>query len=111
MSKKLLPAWALALQPLDMEGAASVLGVSRRTLVEVLKKHQHFERRGLRKVFYPEHIEALREGMKQCLASKHSADTVSSMRSVPSPGNAYEKALALVTRSSRRSSELSTKRS
>ena len=50
---------AVRITPLDIAGAAKVLGVSRRTLVKLLKAHPHYERRGIRKVFYPEHIEAL----------------------------------------------------
>jgi hypothetical protein len=55
-----LPAWTAQLLPVDMDGAALLLGVSRRYLVDVIRKHQHFERRGVKKVFYPEHIAALK---------------------------------------------------
>ena len=51
-----LPAWAAQIAPVDMDGAAVALGISRRTLVDIIKRHPHFERRGARKVFYPEHI-------------------------------------------------------
>ena len=93
-----LPSWAVHMQPLDMAGAALVLGISRRTLVELLKTLPHFELRGTRKVFYPEHIEALREGIRRCQGSKQSDVTASSTPSAPLPGSAFERALALVTR-------------
>lgn len=59
-----LPSWAI--QPLDMDGAAIALGVCRRTLVEIIKKHPYYERRGKKKVFYPEDIKRIREGLKNC---------------------------------------------
>ena len=73
-----LPDWAARIQPLGMAGAAVVLGICRRTLIEVLKRYQHFEYRGNKKVFYPEHIEALRREMKKCLDSASSGVTESS---------------------------------
>jgi hypothetical protein len=42
-----------------MDGAAVLLGISRRFLIDAIKDHPHFERRGAKKVFYPEHIAAL----------------------------------------------------
>src|SRR5687768_15800816 len=94
-----------------MEGAAIILGISRRTLVDVIKRHPHFETRGARKIFYPEHIEALRKGIDRCQGSKQSDARAYSMQSAPSPGSAFERALALVTQSSRRNLGPSTKRS
>lgn len=55
-----LPAWAQNIVPVGMDEAAILLGISRRFLVDVIAKHQHYERRGVRKVFYPEHINRLR---------------------------------------------------
>lgn len=46
-----LPDWAKAMQPVSMDGCAIVLGISRRMLVDVIKKHPHYERRGAKKVF------------------------------------------------------------
>lgn len=60
-----LPAWAAEQVPIGMDDAATVLGVSRRYLVDVLRDHPHFERRGVKKVFYPEHISRLREALHQ----------------------------------------------
>lgn len=42
-----------------MDDAAVLLGVSRRFLVDTLKRHPHYERRGTKKVFYQEHIDRL----------------------------------------------------
>src|SRR5687768_15633381 len=108
MRGKSLPTWAANLQPLDMWGAAQVLGISKRSLVEVVKRHPHFERRGNRKVFYPEHVETLREVL-QCPALKQNAGKASSTLSGPLPVNAFEKALALATQKSRRNSVHNTK--
>src|SRR3546814_1870466 len=44
-----LPTWADNIVPVDMDGAAVLLGVSRRYLVDVLRHHPHFERRGVKK--------------------------------------------------------------
>jgi hypothetical protein len=57
---KPLPSWATDLTPVDMDGAAVLLGISRRFLVDVIGQHKHYEQRGNRKVFYPEHIARLR---------------------------------------------------
>ncbi len=51
-----LPAWAENMRPVDMEGAAALLGIARRTLVDVIRHNPHYEKRGVKKVFYPEHI-------------------------------------------------------
>lgn len=56
--------WAVA--PLDANGAAVALGISRRTLDDVLRDHREFEWRGRKRVFYPEHIEQLRRIMDEC---------------------------------------------
>lgn len=61
--------------PLDMHGAAQALGISRRTLHDVVKGHQNcFEWRGNKRVFYPEHIETLRREMHRC-GSKSRGET------------------------------------
>src|SRR5439155_8251794 len=92
-----------------MAGAAVVLGISRRTLVDILKTLPHFEPRGNRKVFYPEHIEALREGITRCLGSKQRGETASFTPLAPLQGSVFERALALVTLSSPRNSAPSTR--
>lgn len=60
MTRAALPIWAQNIVPVDMDGAAILLGVSRRFLVDVLREHRHYELRGTKKVFYPEHIEKLK---------------------------------------------------
>ena len=55
-----------AVEPLDMNGAARALGISRRTLSDWLPRAPFFEWRGRKRVFYPEHIEALRRGINKC---------------------------------------------
>ena len=37
-----LPTWAENMRPVDMDGAAALLGVSRRTFVDVIREHRHF---------------------------------------------------------------------
>lgn len=59
-----LPSWVV--QPLDIKGAAIALGISERTLFDALKLHPHYELRGRKKVFYPEHISQLRRDMNEC---------------------------------------------
>jgi hypothetical protein len=48
-----------------MDEAARALGVCRRTLADLLRDYRYFEPRGARKVFYPEHISALREAFQR----------------------------------------------
>jgi hypothetical protein len=80
MKRRGLPGWANAMLPVDMEGAATLLGISRRLLVDVIKNYPHYERRGVKKVFYPEHISALREDLK-CQGSSRSIGKEFSIRS------------------------------
>lgn len=108
-----LPQWAEAIVPLSMDGAAKVLGIGRRTLVDVIGAHPHYERRGTKKVFYPEHIAQLREAICQNGGRASGSGLKFSLPGSGTPlgalaGNAYEKALALATKgkptnSSRRS--------
>ena len=70
-------------KPLGMSGAAEVLGVSRRTLTDTIKRLPHYELRGSKKVFYPEHIAQLRQGMHECACkSNGSTDGRKSMAPV-----------------------------
>lgn len=93
-----LPSWTSGLVPVDMDGAAVLLGVSRRFLVDVIASHPHYERRGVRKVFYPEHIALLREALKCPTESGQNCDKASGTPLEPSTDNAFEKALALATK-------------
>jgi len=95
--KKALPEWAQRLVPVDMDGAATLLGVSRRSLQAIVRIYPHYELRGNRKVFYPEHIEALREALRERHRRiyRHSP----AARYIPLPVSseeAYRRALALV---------------
>ena len=62
LHKTPLPSWAI--EPIDMNGAAAVLGVSRRTFIAILARHPHYELRGRKKVFYPEHITLISRPLK-----------------------------------------------
>lgn len=62
--------------PVGMDDAARALGISKRTLVDVIRDWPHLcERRGRKRVFYPEHIDGLRKEMNRC-ASKSNGLTV-----------------------------------
>jgi hypothetical protein len=67
-----------------MDGAAVALGISRRSLVYAIKLHPHYELRGNRKVFYPEHIDRLRRDMHEC-ASKSDGLMAGLMHTGPVP--------------------------
>jgi hypothetical protein len=68
--------------PLTMDEAAERLGVSRRTLSAALRELPFFEARGRKKVFYPEHITQLRQGMHEC-AFKSNGSTAGHMPTAP----------------------------
>jgi hypothetical protein len=54
-----LPSWAIT--PIrGVAAAAPVVGVSTRKLYDIIKTHRFYERRGKSYLFYPEHIEELR---------------------------------------------------
>ncbi|MEP0147111.1 MAG: hypothetical protein ABJE77_19465 [Tateyamaria sp.] len=92
--------WATA--PLNMEGAATALGVSLRTMFDVVKAHPHYERRGRKKVFYPEHIEMLRKGLNEC-ASQSNGTMDGPMPTAPAlMGSESENLSKLVTLAERR---------
>src|SRR5690606_42022093 len=90
-------------------GAALILGISRRFLVDVIGKHKHYERRGNRKVFYPEHIAMLREALN-CQTSASSKETAFGTPLEPSTESAFERAYALATKSARKSNARSSRR-
>ena len=61
------PAAAWLVLPVGMEDAAAALGISKRTLVDVMRNWPHLcERRGRNRDFYPEHIDGLRKEMNRC---------------------------------------------
>nr|WP_278376697.1 hypothetical protein [Brucella anthropi] len=104
-----LPEWTKAMVPVGMDDAAMLLGVSRRFLMDKLKSHPFYERRGSKKVFYPEHIALLREALS-CQTLNSKTATASGMPLAQSPESAYEKALELATNKSRSKSGRNTKR-
>lgn len=72
MSEATRKTWLIA--PATMDEAAVALGVSRRTLTDWLRRvPDAYERRGVRKVFYPEHIDRLRREMNQCGSKSYGA--------------------------------------
>jgi hypothetical protein len=82
--------------PVDMNGAALLLGVSRRFLIDALKQHPHYERRGAKYVFYPEHIATLRAELSS-QGSTSLKEPVSGMPLTRSAESAYEAALELAS--------------
>lgn len=66
---------AFPAKPISMDEAAEHLGVSKTTLTKAIKRLPYYELRGRKKVFYPEHIAQLRQGMHECaLQSNGSTD-------------------------------------
>lgn len=111
-----LPKWAEAIVPVDMDGAAACLGISRRSLVDVIRTNKHYDRRGSRKVFYPEHIALLREAIKcqkGALGARgyglNAANGGSGTPLEVLPDSAFEKALALATKGARPNSKPTSK--
>ena len=92
--------WAVA--PLDRYGAAAALGISTRTLTDAVKRWPYYERRGRKQVFYPEHIDQLREAF-QCQTSGSTSATEYGKSLEPSPVTAFDKALAAVTKAKQKS--------
>ncbi|MBO9398778.1 hypothetical protein J7400_19060 [Shimia sp. R9_2] len=86
-SKNSPPHWADP--PLDIKQAAAALGIGRSTLDEALKRAEvapgiHYELRGNRKVFYREHILAMRKVLTEC-ACKSDGKTAGLMPTAPAP--------------------------
>lgn len=74
------PQWVT--KPIGMDAAAEALGISRRTLVDFVKKFPRYELRGQKKVFYPEHVSQLRREIHEC-ACKSNGATDGLMHTVP----------------------------
>lgn len=83
--KKPLPEWVV--EPCDIDQAARALGICKRTLVDFIGLHPHYEKHGNKKLFYPEHIEALR-------AARQPSNPISSTASKANSG-ALERALRM----------------
>lgn len=78
MTAQRLPSWAV--EPLDMNGAAVAIGVCRRTSIVIIAEHPHYELRGRKKVFYPEHITLIRDARAKSsvthAGTRHPATTI-----------------------------------
>lgn len=58
-----LPEWAQDMLPMGHKEAATILGVAPSHFYRLLKAHPHYEWRGNKRVFYPDHIRKLREAL------------------------------------------------
>lgn len=58
------------MSPLTLQQAAKELGICKRSLTTWLGQFPYYERRGIRKVFYRKHIDALREAIDRCSRSQ-----------------------------------------
>ena len=88
--------------PLTLDQAADELGICRRSLTTWLVKFPYYERRGIKKVFYLEHIDALREAINRCSRSAPIQIQASSKLQAPSGAKELEQARAHVTERRRR---------
>ena len=88
--------------PVTLSQAAKKLGICRRSLTAWLVEFPYYERRGVRKVFYPEHIDALREAIDRCSRSAPIQIQASSKLQAPSGAKELEQARAHVTERRRR---------
>lgn len=96
-----LPEWAARMEPVGMAQAARLLGISKRTLTKVLKQHPHYELRGTKKVFYPEHVQKLRR-VKWDSKSSWTPKRASSRSAAPSGATELERAQRRETERQRR---------
>ena len=80
--------------PLNMKAAADALGICKRSLTAYVKDFEYYERRGSRKLFYPEHIDALREAIHRCSESKPIMKPASGKSAAPSGAKELEQARA-----------------
>ncbi len=88
--------------PLTLAEAAEALGVCRRSLTTWLGEYPYYERRGVRKLFYPEHIDALREAIDKCSRSKPTLKPASGKLAAPSGASVLERARRRATEKRRR---------
>lgn len=96
--------------PLKMREAAVLLGVSYRTMIDVVKNLTptvHFDERGARRVFYPDQIERIR---RDGWASRSNGAALSRGPMEPCEANAYGKALELATQAKRKKPEPTLRR-
>ena len=79
-------------QPLTLEEAAEALGICKRSLTTWLGKFPYYERRGVKKVFYGEHILALRKAIHSCSESGPTLKPAFSKLAAPSGASVLERA-------------------
>ena len=88
--------------PLTMKGAADELGICKRSLTVYVQDFPYYERRGSRKVFYPEHLDALREAIDRCSRSQPILKPASGKLAAPSGAGVLERARRRATEKRRR---------
>ena len=88
--------------PLNMAGAADALGICKRSLTAYVQDFPYYERRGSRKVFYQEHIDALREAIHSCSRSGHILSREFNKLAAPSGASVLERARRRATEKRRR---------
>ncbi len=88
--------------PLKMAEAADALGICKRSLTTYVQDFEYYEQRGARKVFYPEHIMALREAIDKCSKSKPILQPASGKLAAPSGASVLERARRRATEKRRR---------
>ena len=88
--------------PLNMKAAAVALGICKRSLTAYVQDFEYYERRGSRKVFYQEHIDALREAIDRCSESKPIVKPASGKSAAPSGAGVLERARRHATEKRRR---------
>ena len=88
--------------PISFRAAATELGICVNTLRPFLKDFPYYERRGAKKVFYSEHIKALREAIDRCSRSQPILSPASSKLAAPSGARELELARAHATERRRR---------
>ena len=99
---KKLPNWALELEPIGMDEAAHVLGISRRKLTTVIAQHPYFEKNGRRKIFRHYHIRNLLEAISCQNGSQDGAKKRVGMSRSQSEAVDFGAALEFVTRAGKR---------
>ncbi len=88
--------------PLTLAEAADALGICKRSLTTWLGEYPYYERRGSRKVFYQEHIDALREAIDRCSRSQPTLKPASGKSQAPSGASVLERARRRATEKRRR---------
>ncbi len=103
------------IEPIGMDDAARAIGVCRRLLSDILARHPHYETRGRtgrKKVFYPEHIDRIREALRcEKTGNPNSTPNTDGRSNSRSKAGEFAAALASVTAASRTSRAARPRRS